>query len=75
MNEPIHGIAWLWLAYRSFDVIYCMQLINAAIFVLFGSVSILVPFLAILTFFLERYLQNLLKVHDVNDDNFEDKLL
>lgn len=66
------AVLWLWLAYRSFDAVYVMNLVNAGMFLFKGEVSILVPVLTLFTIGLEIYLNILLNVHGINDDNMDD---
>ena len=68
------GMLYLWVAYRSLDVVYFMNLINAATFLLLGTVSLLIPALTFLAIGLESYLNYLLRVHGINEDNMDDLL-
>jgi len=67
----VNGILWLFIAYRAFDVIYFLNILNLGVFMFTGTISFLVPFLTLLCYFLELYLQRLLRYHDVTDDNMD----
>lgn len=68
----MNGLMWLWLAYRAFDAIYFLNILNAFLFLFTGTASVLVPILALLTVVLELYLNYLLEVHGINDNNLDD---